>query len=327
VPCSVSSRCCSSGDEDSNRSCCRITRPSTYLEHWIDVLLLFCFFCYRRLHAFIYQYSSAEEQRKDQRWRARCLSCRLVDPQTYDVPKRYLEGSQRSTGDVSSINQTYPSGDMFINQADGNDITASYPPGDMSINQADGNDITASYLTDDVSINQADGDDDVYITSTVATDDVSFSPAYSTDDVSFSPVDGNDDVGDASVYPADNVPINPVHPTSTADIHHSSDSVLGAIKITSSTPDLPGSDAMKPCPREICAASTSSNRFQRLFEYSDNQFGAAYARSSRVLSLLTTTSTPQEIILVLKLALNWLYRDALDASGASAAYLPAPIST
>ncbi len=272
------------------------------------LLLLFCFFfCHRRLHAFIYQYNSAEEQRKDQRWRARCLSCRLVDPQTYDVPKRYLGGSQRSTGDVSSINQAYPSGDMFINQADGNDITASY-------------------LTDDVSINQADGDDDVYITSTVATDDVSFSPAYSTDDVSFSPVDGNDDVGDASIYPADDVPINPVHPTS--NIHHSSDSVLGAIKTTSSTPDdLPGSDAMKPYPREICAASTSSNRFQQLFEYSDNQFGAAYARSSRVLSLLTTTSTPQEIILVLKLALNWLYRDALDASGATAAYLPAPIST
>lgn len=278
---------------------------------FVSLLFFFCFFFFhRRLHAFIYQYSSAEEQRKDQRWRARCLSCRLVDPQTYDVPKRYLGGAQRSTGDVSSTRQ-------------------AYPPGDMSINQADGNDITASYLTDDVSINQTggDGDDDVYITSTVATDDVSFTPAYSTDDVSFSPVDGNDDIGDASIYPADHVPINPVHPPSTADIHHSSDSVLGAIKTTSSTPDdLLGSDAMEPPPGEIYAVSTSSNRFQRLFEYSDNQFGAAYARSSRVLSLLTTTSTPQEIILVLKLALNWLYRDALDASGASAAYLPAPIS-
>jgi hypothetical protein len=184
----------------------------------------------------------------------------------------------------------------------------SYPTDDVCINQADGNDIPPSYLIDDMSINQADGNDDVYITPSVATDDVPSIPA-----------DGNDEVDDASIYPADDgAPINsdPVHPNSTAVIHHiSSDSMLGALSTASSTPDLPKSDAM----RHKVPSSTSSNRFQRLFDYSDGQFGAAYARSSRVLSLVTTTSTPQEIILVLKLALNWLYRDALDASGTSAA--------
>lgn len=44
-------------------------------------------------------------------------------------------------------------------------------------------------------------------------------------------------------------------------------------------------------------------------------YGAAYARSSRVLSWLSTAVTPREMIFYLTLACKWILRDAIDVSG------------
>jgi len=172
-------------------------------------------------------------------------------------------------------------------------------------------------MDDASSISPADPADDPIIDQADPADDPSIDQADPTDDVSINQADGNNENDDTSIYPADDSPFNPVHQVSIDDIQHTD-----TVPVVSSTTDAPGgSNEMRhkaPCDCEMCVIYTASKRFQRLFDYSDGQFGAAYARSSRVLSLVTITSTPQEVILVLKLAMNWLHRDALDASGALA---------
>jgi hypothetical protein len=94
------------------------------------------------------------------------------------------------------------------------------------------------------------------------------------------------------------------------------------------------------CTCAMCTTFAASMRLQRLPKYTEGQFGSAYARSSRVMSFLSTASTPvvsafsassgvkwltgsllpnfvmlQEIINILSLASKWLLRDAIDASG------------
>lgn len=68
------------------------------------------------------------------------------------------------------------------------------------------------------------------------------------------------------------------------------------------------------CRCRVCSRYTASRRLQQLREVLPGQYGASYARAARVMSLVTTASTPREIIFLLSLAGKWLLRDAIDVS-------------
>jgi hypothetical protein len=62
-------------------------------------------------------------------------------------------------------------------------------------------------------------------------------------------------------------------------------------------------------------SSTFSQRLQMLFEYKDGQFGAPYARASRVMSLISSSITSRDITFNLLMSLKWLLKDAQHLSG------------
>lgn len=58
-----------------------------------------------------------------------------------------------------------------------------------------------------------------------------------------------------------------------------------------------------------------SQRLQMLFEYKDGQFGAPYARASRVMSLISSSITSRDITFNLLMSLKWLLKDGQLLSG------------
>lgn len=222
---------------------------------------------YRRIHPFVLRYSRPERREMDERWRVQSQLCRFVDPLTYHVPANYLYSDSHPSPRSSKRNAKpaepstgHPSPGAVVAVADGRRLL------DLDF-AAEGTGCEAAAST-----NQALSGPEVAAVVSGAAAIVNVAPPR--DKQSRQPTVA-ESANVANLKTASKLP----------------DERLGTAEGASERMH-PGTKS-KRCHCHNCATFSYSKRLQRLADFSGGQYGSAYARAARVLSLIATAVTPK----------------------------------
>lgn len=229
---------------------------------------------YRRIHPFVLRYSRPERREMDERWRVQSQLCRFVDPLTYHVPANYLysdahpspRSSKRSTKAAEASTAEHSSSCAMPPAADGRRLLdldfavegTKSPDADVS-----NNDQASSGPREVV----------VDVSGAVAAANV----VSASETPSSQPVVTESTKGSKLKTAAGKLPVER----------------LGAAAADSAPGRAHPGTTSRRCRCRNCATFSYSRRLQRLADFSGGQYGAAYARAARVLSLVATAITPK----------------------------------
>lgn len=255
---------------------------------------------YRRINCRVFRYPSKALQARDVNWRLQCFLCKQLNPLTFGVPPEYISpihAAEASEGIKKGVYAyTDSEGKNFDDTVDdNNDAMADITSGSncsMSCNNDNGNERPDGSQIDGNEIEVDKSDNETEILGQNKTENTN-QEVHIADDLS---------VGECTTNKSEKSVSS--HDSSTRSFLQTLDGI-----------NIDGGAMKHRCECNDCKVMSLSRRLQMPVPSVLSSYGAPYANTIRILSLVGTSINPRDITFNLLMAIKWLLRDATNISG------------